>query len=127
METMITIAAVIIVIGGLIAGIAAAGGGGNFFSFLFTSAGIIVFGFTLLGTIGMITEGVKYLEMICDKLEQPATQSKSPSLFPNTNSSNPTPTYTPPQRTYTGDWICPQCKEENNSSSIFCKYCGTHK
>lgn len=87
--------------------------------------------FLFLETVGMIAEGVKYLERICGKMKDKATPqhssvSANSSLAPSLN-CKATSTYKVAKTTSTGVWICRQCHEENGGSSLFCKYCGTHK
>lgn len=147
MQIMTTIAAIIIVILAIVAGVkvseATEAGGFGFVVFLT----ILLFGFVLIGTTGMIVEGVEYLETIA---YYEAERGKT-SLFSGQGSTrqNGAPTANPysentayntvkisnakgksileASEASSGEWICSQCKEKNRAESVFCRYCGTHK
>ena len=147
MQIMTTIAAIITVILAIVAGVKVSeatetGGLG-----LVVFVAVLLFGFLLIGTTGMIVEGVGYLESIA---YYEAERGKT-SLFSAQGSTRPngTPTANPysentPYNTVkisnakgksileaskasSGEWLCSQCNEKNRAESVFCRYCGTHK
>lgn len=148
MQIMITIAAIIIVILAIVAGVTVSGvteeGSWGFMVFMV----ICLFGFLLIGTTGMIAEGVEYLETIAYyEAERGRTSLLSGQ---GNNRTNVAPTANPyseniaynntvkisnvkgksileASEAASGEWLCSKCKEKNRAESIFCRYCGTHK
>lgn len=150
MQSMVTIAAILIVIVSVILGIAVgenANGGVGFCVF----AIILIGGFLLIGTTGMIAEGVGYLETIAYAVTHgnqngyPYSQStggygpsssqggsvaisnaKGKSILEAVQEENRMQFHSGTAGS-AGGWMCPKCGEKNEEGNTYCKYCGTHR
>lgn len=127
MQTMVYIGAILVIIGAIAAWINISqetDGGSGFLAFVI----IVVVGFVLLGTTGMIAEGVEYLEIIAhevrkDNSETVTMETEKKANYESVKVSNSRATL----GNTTDKWRCSQCEEMNSAKNIFCKYCGSHR
>ena len=135
MQTMVTIVAILICIIAIFLGVGIGANVDGFSGFL-TFVVIVLVGFLMLGMTGMIAEGVEYLEIIAYETKNGNRTLYSQSMNPQSmNQVNTTTSISNAKgksildvaSSDKADWYCSQCGEKNNTSNVFCKYCGTHK
>ena len=153
MKVMVTIAAIVIAIVAIITGIGVGQVSEGIVGFL-AFVIVLLVGFLLIGTTGMIAEGVGHLETIAYEMKANRQQSitsgntYSQSTGGNGESSSQGGSVVvsngraksileiaqgnrkqsqPRLAANDGGWLCPKCGEKNEKGNTYCKYCGTHK
>lgn len=126
MENVCRITAIVLLVLSVVAGFIGGLSGESLIVFIaMTASGFV--SFVSLYTLGEVLDYVKYLNQNISELRNRIKDNGSKELEKQVSMPSRSYDITAVSKESGDKWLCPKCREENESTARFCKNCGEYK